>query len=88
MLVSFVVTEICSAQNLSMKKQWAITFKSGSGGLWFLCSALLPNEIYRPLKFHLSIRNSLWSEMVIPLKKSDTGFRKQNNLPNSHKLLL
>ena len=38
----------------------AITLKLGSGGLWFLCSALLLNEIYIPLKFHVQICNSLW----------------------------
>jgi len=44
----------------SMKKQRAITIKLGSGGLWFLCSALLLNKIYTPLKFHVQICNSLW----------------------------
>jgi len=42
------------------KKKRAITLKLGSGGLWFLCSALLLNEIYTPLKIHVQICNSLW----------------------------
>ena len=57
MLKSFVVTEICSTQNSSMKNNKGQ--KLGSGGLCFLCSALLLNEIYTPLKFHVQIYNSL-----------------------------
>jgi len=59
MLISFVVTEICFTQNLSMKKQRAITLKLGSGWLWFLCSVLLLIGIYTHLQFHVQICNSL-----------------------------
>ena len=54
MLISFVVTEKCSTQNLSMKKMG-----NNCKGLWFLCSALLLNEIYTTPKFHVQICNSL-----------------------------
>jgi len=55
MLISFVVTEICSIQNLSMKKQKAITLKLGSEMLWFLCSTLPLIKVYLPVKFYADI---------------------------------
>ena len=66
-LISFVVTEICSTQTLSR----AITLKLGSGGLWFLCSALLLNEIYTHLEFHVHICNSLWDIAPTSLWRTD-----------------
>jgi len=53
MLISFVVTKICSTQNVSMKK--AITLKLGSGWLWFLYSTLPLINVYLPIKFHADI---------------------------------
>jgi len=35
------------------KYQRAITLKIGNGKLWFLRSALLLNDIYTPMKFHV-----------------------------------
>jgi len=53
----------CDARTLNYigeKEQRPITLKLGSGGLWFLCSALVLNKIYTPLKFHVQICNRLW----------------------------
>jgi len=55
-------------------KEWkkrAITPKVWSLRLWFLCTALLPNVIYIPMKFHV---NALYSFKVILQIK----FKKEN----------
>jgi len=41
-------------------EQRAITLKVWSFELWFLCSALLLNEIYLPMKFQVSNLNTVW----------------------------
>jgi len=89
MLISFVVTEICSTQNLSMKnKQRTITLKLVRGGLWFLCSTRPLNEIYTPLKFHVQICNSLWAIASTRLWRPDgrTAGRTTPNLYSSKKV--
>ena len=45
------VLEICTRQNLSMKKR-AITQKLSKQELLFMCNALPLDEIYPPTKFH------------------------------------
>jgi len=56
MLISFVVTEICSTQNSSIENnQRAITLELGSRRLFFLCSTLLLVKVYQPIKFHAGI---------------------------------
>ena len=45
--------EICTGQNLSMKKkQKAITQRLSKQELMFMCTALPLDEIYPPTKFH------------------------------------
>ena len=62
--------------------QRAITLKLGSGGLWVLFSALLLNEIYTPLKFHVQFCNSLWDIAPTSLLQTDgrTAGRTTPNL--------
>ena len=54
--IAFIVLEICTRQNLSMKKnkkkQKAITQGLRKQELRFMCSALHLDEIYPPTKFH------------------------------------
>ena len=62
--IAFIVLEICTRQNLSMKKkkqkqkkkkkkkQRAITQRLSKQKLWFMCTALPLDEIYPPTKFH------------------------------------
>ena len=55
--IACIVLEICTRQNLSMKKkktkkQRAITQKLGKQELLFMCTALPLDEIYPPTKFH------------------------------------
>jgi len=76
MLISFVVTEICSTHNLSMKKQRAITLKLGSGELWFLCSTLPLIKVYLPIKFHANTFCSHWDMFHTKFKYEKT---KGNN---------
>jgi len=49
-------------------EQMAITPKVYSFELWFLCTALLLNEIYLPMKFHV---DALYSFKVILRKIKD-----------------
>ena len=53
--IAFIVLEICTRQNLSMKKkkkQRAITQRLSKQELRFMCTALPLDEIYPPTKFH------------------------------------
>jgi len=60
----------------------AITLKLRSGGLWFLCNALLLDEIYTPLKCHVQICNTLWDIAPTSLWQTDgrTAGRTTPNL--------
>ena len=58
------------------KWQRAITLILGSGGLWFLFSALLLNEIYTPLKCYVRICNSLRD--IAPTSLWRTNIRTDN----------
>jgi hypothetical protein len=56
MFISLIGSELCPKQSSKCKiKQWAITPKLGKTELWFFCTAILPNEIYLPTKFHVDI---------------------------------
>jgi hypothetical protein len=49
-----MVSELCPGHGSKFKnKQRAITQKSTKIELWFLCTALLPNEIYLTQSFML-----------------------------------
>ena len=52
--IAFIVLEICTRQNLSMKKknQRAITQRLSKQELRFMCTALPLDEIYPLTKFH------------------------------------
>ena len=43
--------EICSGQKLSMKINKEQLLQQYDGQLWYLCTALLLNEIYQPMRF-------------------------------------
>jgi len=53
--------KICSTQNLSMKKQRAITLPLGMDGYMFLCSTLPLIKVYIPIKWHADIFCSHWN---------------------------
>jgi len=47
--------------------------------LWFLCTALLLNEIYLPMKFHVDALHCL--KVMFPTKKGRTGGRLNHYMP-------
>jgi len=54
-------------------EQRAITLKVWSFELWFLCTALLLNEIYLPMKFHVDALHSF--KVMLRTKKGQTDGR-------------
>jgi len=79
----YIIQRGARTLNCSTKKyQRAITLKLESGWLWFLCSALLLNEICTPLKFHVQICYSLWDKDQTSLWRPD-GQRQIYILPPS-----
>jgi hypothetical protein len=58
--MSFILSELCPGQYSKFKyEQMAINPKSRQGRVMFFSTALLPNEIYLPTKFHVDISYSV-----------------------------
>jgi len=69
----------CDARTLNYireKEQRTITLKFGSGWLWFLCSALVLNEINTPQKCHVQFCKSVWDIAPTSLWRPDGRLRR------------
>jgi len=72
MLMPCIILKWCSGQNSSIKnEQRPITPKVWYFELWFLCTALLLNEIYLPIKFHVDAVHSF--KVKLRTKKGTDG---------------
>jgi len=69
---ALITFKLCSGQNSSMKKtkQRAITPKILNFESWFLCTALLLNEICLPIQFHVDALHSF--KVMLRTKKGRT----------------
>ena len=82
--IACIVLEICTGQNLSMKKkiQRAITQRLREQELRFMCTALNLDEIYPPTKFHnhskYSFGDMLWTKVKYESKQRAIIKKKAN----------